>query len=500
MRNRSLLLSLFTLFSLLVALPAVSGPQTIDAVQKEIDVFKNSGEHIFAPQTMSRVAQYLGAARLAAEQNNVEGTQTALNTASEKLTEAKQTANDFLAQNLNLFRLRQDAQESVGLIVSSRQNSRDDADVFSSQQLLEKANSSFELAIMTRERGDLNNAQQHLNDANRLYTEAFKTSLPRLSELAASAIGAAGSSGAKRYAPVTYQTAKDRLAEIRAYVDGLSDSPPQRPAEAVELGHEAKYLADNIKAWRKNAGSHEELVLKSKDFNLRMATVLGLKTGSTALLSGISNRDLLHAVEQLKQDLAAERAAHQLQLEAMKIQHEEELQSRLLAQTDVLKESQRSQLTEMKEAFRAKLERETFEKKRQEKLRTLFKKDEADILINLDGSLLIRLSSLQFASSKSKIESKYYDMLGSLKAALELYAERKVRIEGHTDDQGDVKPNQVLSLKRAEAVREFLIAAGTDGARLKALGYGEVRPIASNGFPQGRAMNRRIDIVIDAAK
>ncbi len=496
MRKLSLLLSLL---SLLMALPAISGAQNIDTVQKEIDAFKNSGEHIYAPQTMSRVEQYLGAARLAAEQNNAEDSQTALNTAKEKLTEAKQTANDFYSQNRDLFRLRKDAQQSVGLIASSRQNSKND-DYFSSQQLLDKANESFNLAILTRERGDLNNTQQHLNKANKFYTKALKASLPRLSELAASAIGAAGSNAAKRYAPVTYQTAKDKLAEIRAYVDGISDMPPQRPGEALELGLEAKYLTNNIKEWRKNAGSHEELVLKSKDFNLRMATVLGIKTGSSALLSDISNRDLLHAVEQLKQELAAERTAHQLQLEAMKIEHEEELQSRLLAQTDVLKESQRSQLSDMKEAFRAKLERETYEKKRQEKLQALFKKNEADILINLDGSLLVRLSSLQFASSKSKIDTQYYDMLSSLKNALDLYAERKVRIEGHTDDQGDVKPNQVLSLKRAEAVREFLIAAGIDGARLKALGYGEVRPIASNGFPQGRAMNRRIDIVIDAAK
>ena len=65
---------------------------------------------------------------------------------------------------------------------------------------------------------------------------------------------------------------------------------------------------------------------------------------------------------------------------------------------------------------------------------------------------------------------------------------------------GEVKANQKLSLKRAEAVRDFLIAAGTDAGRLKALGYGEVRPIASNEFKKGRAMNRRIDVAIAAAE
>jgi len=91
-------------------------------------------------------------------------------------------------------------------------------------------------------------------------------------------------------------------------------------------------------------------------------------------------------------------------------------------------------------------------------------------------------------------------LLGRLKQAMDIYQDRSLRIEGHTDDRGDVKPNQVLSLKRAEAVRDFLIAAGADGTRLKALGYGEVRPIASNEFTQGRDMNRRIDVIINAPK
>ena len=150
------------------------------------------------------------------------------------------------------------------------------------------------------------------------------------------------------------------------------------------------------------------------------------------------------------------------------------------------------------EAFRAKLERETFEAKRQKRLRDLFEKGEVELLVNLDGSLLIRLTSLQFSSGSSKIDAGYYNLLGKLKEALAVYGERKIRIEGHTERKGAVKTNHKISLKRAEAVRDFLIAAAMDGSRIKALGYGEVRPVASNEFKKGRAMNRRIDIVIEA--
>jgi outer membrane protein OmpA-like peptidoglycan-associated protein len=86
-----------------------------------------------------------------------------------------------------------------------------------------------------------------------------------------------------------------------------------------------------------------------------------------------------------------------------------------------------------------------------------------------------------------------------VKKALDQYADRKVVIEGHTDNKGDAKSNQKLSLKRAETVRDFLTASGLQKGRVKALGYGEVRPIASNDYERGRAMNRRIDVLIKAA-
>jgi len=156
------------------------------------------------------------------------------------------------------------------------------------------------------------------------------------------------------------------------------------------------------------------------------------------------------------------------------------------------------QISSMKDAFRAKLERETFELKRQKRLRSLFPDKGVEIIVNLDGSLLVRLSILKFSSGSRKLDARYFDLLGRVKEAMDIYGDRNFRIEGHTDSLGDVKVNQQLSLRRAESVRDFLIAAGVDAGSIKALGYGEVRPIASNEFAQGRKMNRRIDVVIEA--
>jgi outer membrane protein OmpA-like peptidoglycan-associated protein len=72
-----------------------------------------------------------------------------------------------------------------------------------------------------------------------------------------------------------------------------------------------------------------------------------------------------------------------------------------------------------------------------------------------------------------------------------------VVIEGHTDSTGSETLNQKLSRDRAESVRQYLIQNGTLSAdKISAKGYGSSRPLASNATASGRAVNRRIDVII----
>lgn len=73
----------------------------------------------------------------------------------------------------------------------------------------------------------------------------------------------------------------------------------------------------------------------------------------------------------------------------------------------------------------------------------------------------------------------------------------KIKIEGHTDYIGTEKYNQGLSERRAEAVKKYLVkGGGIDGKRLTTVGYGESKPVASNKTKEGRAKNRRVEILI----
>jgi outer membrane protein OmpA-like peptidoglycan-associated protein len=79
---------------------------------------------------------------------------------------------------------------------------------------------------------------------------------------------------------------------------------------------------------------------------------------------------------------------------------------------------------------------------------------------------------------------------------LQTEPDKKIRVEGHTDSSGDAEANLELSEKRAQAVREALVGLGVAADRVTALGMGEDFPIASNEDEDGRAQNRRVDVIL----
>jgi hypothetical protein len=79
------------------------------------------------------------------------------------------------------------------------------------------------------------------------------------------------------------------------------------------------------------------------------------------------------------------------------------------------------------------------------------------------------------------------------------YPGLKIEIQGHTDNQGSADYNQDLSQRRAQTVKTYLVANGTDDSRLAAKGYGFSQPVASNDTKEGRAKNRRVELVKKAS-
>jgi len=117
--------------------------------------------------------------------------------------------------------------------------------------------------------------------------------------------------------------------------------------------------------------------------------------------------------------------------------------------------------------------------------------------VSIAGDKLVILDKVFFDTNKSTIQKRSLPLLRQVARVLSGQPRiTKLRVEGHTDSQGDDGKNMTLSQARAEAVRAFLISEGIAPERLDSQGYGEEKPISTNASAKGRADNRRVEFVI----
>ena len=138
-------------------------------------------------------------------------------------------------------------------------------------------------------------------------------------------------------------------------------------------------------------------------------------------------------------------------------------------------------------------------KAKYEKINSSFTKDEAEIFRE-GNNIYIRLKGLSFPVGKSTIEAANFGLLTKAQKAMSEFPNATVVIEGHTDSYGSDEKNLDLSQERASAVKQYLLAnMNIDQKKVMAFGYGETKPIANNETKDGRAKNRRIDLIIQNA-
>jgi outer membrane protein OmpA-like peptidoglycan-associated protein len=117
------------------------------------------------------------------------------------------------------------------------------------------------------------------------------------------------------------------------------------------------------------------------------------------------------------------------------------------------------------------------------------KEEARGMVITLSGSLL-------FASNQATLLPEARTRLDQVAEVLLTTRERDLTVEGHTDSRGSDSDNMNLSQRRADAVRDYLVLRGYEADRIRAKGLGEGQPVADNGNAEGRANNRRVEIII----
>ncbi|MCX6573136.1 MAG: OmpA family protein [Candidatus Aminicenantes bacterium] len=112
--------------------------------------------------------------------------------------------------------------------------------------------------------------------------------------------------------------------------------------------------------------------------------------------------------------------------------------------------------------------------------------------LNKDGRIAL---AIHFDTGKATIKPESQKIVGEIAALLKGNPELRVSIEGHTDSTGTPQGNKTLSDERAKAVLAAVADLGVDAARLSSVGWGQDKPVADNATEDGRAKNRRVEIV-----
>lgn len=145
--------------------------------------------------------------------------------------------------------------------------------------------------------------------------------------------------------------------------------------------------------------------------------------------------------------------------------------------------------------------REAAEAREREALQKLAQAAALSVKEEPRGTVIVLPGSVLFKSGEYKLTPEAQQKIGMIADTLRPQAEsHEIVVEGHTDSKGTPTSNQVLSENRARAVMEYLISRGVPATSITSVGVGQVRPVADNASAEGRASNRRVEIIIKPAE
>lgn len=233
-----------------------------------------------------------------------------------------------------------------------------------------------------------------------------------------------------------------------------------------------------------------------------IAYIGNLQSGNEALAE--SSRNLAVGVtEQLQQVLARLGSATDAE-DPIELAQEVDVEvSNLLEEKNTLNQQlketrgQLADLTREHDEVAAELTVRTDREEKFKKAKMMLNPSEGEVLFNSSNDIVLRLSGLSFDVGKSDIKDEHVPLLEKVKQVIEMFPESQLVVEGHTDASGDPKANLALSEKRAFAVMQYLRQSLLIPAdKIQSIGYGADKPVASNQTAEGRAKNRRIDVII----
>jgi len=391
--------------------------------------------------------------------------------------------------------------------------------------LYKNAEEQFVNATRKVEGGDVESGLKEAEKAVPLFDKAeLKAIKVEIMGTAASLIDKADEDEAQKYAPTTLDKARSSMTKC----DKILDKDRYNRTTSVEAAYIAEYearhasnIAQSIRAMERNEQAWEKLILLYEIEMQKVANEIklgqlpfdrGPSAASESLIVYIRNQEkslvdmeskygkMGSTLTEMAQRLGVGTDQDNLLELASSINdamRESISEKMAMAVTLETKEDKLAELEEAHDQLDSELQKRKDKEDKIKAARRLLNPTEGEVLLNATNDIVLRLSGLSFASGASDIEEKHVELLKKVEQIVEMFPGDKIIVEGHTDDRGDRNTNMRLSEKRALAVMQYLrktLSIASD--KIDAIGYGPDKPIGTNTTSEGRAKNRRIDIVI----
>jgi OmpA-OmpF porin, OOP family len=288
------------------------------------------------------------------------------------------------------------------------------------------------------------------------------------------------------------------LGEAKALIETAKKMDAKKYAKTTLMSAESKYQAaeKTIATDRHNTAAIFKVSTEARDEAKRAVEI-------TKMAKGIKNQTPEESAIALeaKRNQAERSAALAARNAAIAEDTSEQLSTaeETIANKDATIAGKNSQLTTIG-ATATELERNKRFNDAFSKAQKSFTSDEA-VVYRQGDKLVVRLKSVQFPTGTANLPDESMGVLDKVKGVIESMGAENVLVEGHTDASGSKALNMELSKKRAEVVAEYFVkdeAIASDHVETK--GFGDTRPLVTNKTKDGRAQNRRVDVIISPPK
>ena len=395
-----------------------------------------------------------------------------------------------IRSSMKYFNAATEATRAANTLFASTLAARNDAmtadAMRSSPDTWTKAEGLLRSAAMSLEEGNARSARDDAGEAQGLYRKAeleaikanflapARTLLDRASEMKA-----------KTTAPQTLERAHKllNLAEAMIQQNRYDNGEARRLAEeaSYEAAH-AIYLHQLITSMRKDGRDVEDAFLQSETAIAKIGQALDthvrFDSGFVAPVQQIVNAART-------KDSTMARMADSLKL--------------MESQTEILRQRVATLETRAGLAGNADRERQDEERRKHDQtvaLASILFTSEDGVVLRDGNNVILRIHGLEFGPGKTAIDPQFSGLLSKIARAIRMFPNCQLTVEGHTEAGGTESVNLRISEGRAEAVAAYLRGFLSPSTPIVTQGYGSSRPLADNDTMEGRARNRRIDIII----